>query len=79
MGKKCVLLGLVEPVDFVDKEDGAPLERPLLVPGFGDNILHVGNSGSAGREPDETGASIRLKASRTLNIEHSNSSGHLSF
>ena len=71
MGKKCVLLGLVEPVDFVDKEDGAPLERPLLIPGFGDNILHVGNPGIAGRKPDETGTSIRLKASRTLNI-HSN-------
>ena len=54
IGKEGVLLGLVEAMDFVDEEDGAPAE--LTHPfGAGHDLLDFANAARDGAEIDELG------------------------
>jgi hypothetical protein len=55
VGKKRVLLRLVEAVHLVDEEDGAPAARCKRVLGFLHRLADVLDAGEHGRERDELG------------------------
>ena len=57
MGEEGVLLGFVEAVDFVDEEDGADLEIPILA-GVSDYSFDVFFAGCDGGDFDEVGLPV---------------------
>ncbi len=54
MGKEGILLGFVETVNFIDKEDGASLEVPVLA-GALDDRFDIFLAGSDGGDFDKVG------------------------
>ena len=52
VGQEGVLLGFVEAVDFVDKEDGFAAQAAFLL-GFKDGFAHFFDAGEDGGEADE--------------------------
>ena len=55
MGKKCVLLGLVEAMDFVDEDDRARAVLPCAL-SIGHHLFDFLDSGKYRAELDEIGA-----------------------
>lgn len=55
MGKKGILLALIEAVNFIDKEDGWGPALLLEIPGLVDNLSDFFDPGEHRREKDEIG------------------------
>ena len=55
MGEEGVLLGLVEAVDLIDKEDGLAAACRLMRPGLLDDLADLLDPGEHGRKKDELG------------------------